>query len=697
MKTISEANSSNNSSSKSIDDAVYISLIKEINANRNKIENIKKEIKSTEDKRSNLSSLFKNVIMLAILFGFIGSVAAYIFSDSNGGKDLISQLGDFIHVVGSFVALACGCVIIVFLLILFIVHFENSSRKNNLEKLEKKNDSLECELNALTKKRNDIESQRRIAVESGQLPEGDHSCQEGVTRQVHVTTPNCTLSSKEQEKANALYSGGLYYLSAGDYRIAKTRFQTLLQKFPGAYPEKEIIKLIEEAESAQQQKTTNNRDQKEKAEQLQENNKADNCDTRVTTHTVSIEPKVETGMYSWIPEIKSLFASFLPAFQEHVTCDDDAWQRVNISHMTWASDAVDLKRRGKYLEACKLYFPNIVQNGSCTMGWAQGVFKTLAVAGDIEDALAFGHAWANKNSQTDMLTMHWATLLNICQNKESLNQLPNYLQSISGNPSYSVDLNRTDLYTSKWLLILRGEDKESKAEQERKRKAEAQRRKAEEEQRRKAEEERKKQEEERLRKEAQRKTEEARRNMQTNTAGMKKVSSFHTKVVGVTYNNDDGSDRQRIIRDLIKDGTLAYDAELLLIPEPTNPYDRNCIRVVASNGQQIGNLSREVAARVAPQMSAGSVFRAYVSSHSGGDAGFSYGINILVEQFKKQSTNSYIQHSSGYDPIDDDDYDYDIEPIDAIASSEGFSIDDDGHWIPIDDSERYGYGGGDWE
>ena len=52
---------------------------------------------------------------------------------------------------------------------------------------------------------------------------------------------------------------------------------------------------------------------------------------------------------------------------------------------------------------------------------------------------------------------------------------------------------------------------------------------------------------------------------------LKKTGSFYTKVVGVTFKNDDGSDRQRIIRNLNREGLLNEGTELDLIPQPENP------------------------------------------------------------------------------------------------------------------------------
>lgn len=107
---------------------------------------------------------------------------------------------------------------------------------------------------------------------------------------------------------------------------------------------------------------------------------------------------------------------------------------------------------------------------------------------------------------------------------------------------------------------------------------------------------------------------------------------FSTKVVGVTYPNEDGSDRQTIIRNLIGRGELQAGTELFFIPQPTNRYDPNCILVNARNGQTLGCLSREMAAVVAPQIRQGCSFKVIVSSVTGGGMGYSYGINLRAER-----------------------------------------------------------------
>jgi len=40
-------------------------------------------------------------------------------------------------------------------------------------------------------------------------------------------------------------------------------------------------------------------------------------------------------------------------------------------------------------------------------------------------------------------------------------------------------------------------------------------------------------------------------------------------------------------------------------------------------------------------------------------------------------------------------FDDDFESIDDMARGEGFFIDDDGHWVPLEDAEEYGLDFGD--
>ena len=206
------------------------------------------------------------------------------------------------------------------------------------------------------------------------------------------------------------------------------------------------------------------------------------------------------------------------------------------------------------------------------------------------------------------------------------------------------------------------------------------------------------QEEEKRRIEALRRQEEERRRqeerLRSQSESLCLVNTFHTKLAGVTYSNSGSNteSRQKIIRDLLRAGMLSTGQELRLVQEPTNPYDNHAVAVFGPDGRQLGYLPKDVARRVFDDMNRGSVYKIYVSDVTGGSVSMAYGVNVKVEGYVRE-TNSYnrpIQpsyRSSSYysDGIDDSDF----EDINSIARSEGFSIDDDGHWVPMDNDYDY--------
>ena len=74
---------------------------------------------------------------------------------------------------------------------------------------------------------------------------------------------------------------------------------------------------------------------------------------------------------------------------------------------------------------------------------------------------------------------------------------------------------------------------------------------------------------------------------------------MRTKVVGVTFSNEDGSSRTRIIA-----GMTEFD-KVCIERDPFNQYDANAVKVcVLKNGEkkQIGFLAKEIAAEISPQL-----------------------------------------------------------------------------------------------
>lgn len=96
---------------------------------------------------------------------------------------------------------------------------------------------------------------------------------------------------------------------------------------------------------------------------------------------------------------------------------------------------------------------------------------------------------------------------------------------------------------------------------------------------------------------------------------------FYTKVVGVSFEG-----RQRFVRQ-----TRVGEA-LSLVRDPGNPYDRNAIMVINSSGNQLGFLSKDLAASLARNMDSGTRYSATVSSITGTNPGDTMGVNILVRQ-----------------------------------------------------------------
>jgi MFS superfamily sulfate permease-like transporter len=89
-------------------------------------------------------------------------------------------------------------------------------------------------------------------------------------------------------------------------------------------------------------------------------------------------------------------------------------------------------------------------------------------------------------------------------------------------------------------------------------------------------------------------------------------NEFYTKVSGVTRQNDDGSDRQQILK-RCRDGE-----KLDLVRDPKNPYDENAIRVCRKNGEQLGFISAETAEQLARKIDSGMKIEAEIANITGG-------------------------------------------------------------------------------
>lgn len=103
-------------------------------------------------------------------------------------------------------------------------------------------------------------------------------------------------------------------------------------------------------------------------------------------------------------------------------------------------------------------------------------------------------------------------------------------------------------------------------------------------------------------------------------------NSIHTKVVGVSKNNNAGTPIQSILPRLTK------SAALKLVREPNNHVDRNAIMVYA-NGKHIGYVSADIARRYAKDIDKGTIkMSARIKNLTGGN-GLYYGCNIVIDIF----------------------------------------------------------------
>jgi hypothetical protein len=111
------------------------------------------------------------------------------------------------------------------------------------------------------------------------------------------------------------------------------------------------------------------------------------------------------------------------------------------------------------------------------------------------------------------------------------------------------------------------------------------------------------------------------------------VKEWHAKVVGVSFKNADGSDRQQLIRRFCREGS-----EVQLRAEPDNAHDTNAHGVwvewrewfVLKRQAQIGYLSTYNAQDIASKKRTGHSFKARIATVLDGPQ--SAGVVLLITQ-----------------------------------------------------------------
>ncbi|MEC7987115.1 MAG: HIRAN domain-containing protein [Myxococcota bacterium] len=108
------------------------------------------------------------------------------------------------------------------------------------------------------------------------------------------------------------------------------------------------------------------------------------------------------------------------------------------------------------------------------------------------------------------------------------------------------------------------------------------------------------------------------------------MPEFFSKIVGVTFQNTDGSRRQELIEDLEDQLRLLGAVQLHLRREPNNPHDANAVQVYYGDQQQLGFLSRQVAQTIAPLLDKKISVQCELAQITGQDLSHNYGINIKL-------------------------------------------------------------------
>lgn len=100
---------------------------------------------------------------------------------------------------------------------------------------------------------------------------------------------------------------------------------------------------------------------------------------------------------------------------------------------------------------------------------------------------------------------------------------------------------------------------------------------------------------------------------------------IHSKVRGVSHKNPDGTSRQAIIQQHVHPRQ-----ELIVKPEPNNPYGRNALGLWAGKFQ-IGYIGSNLSDELAAHLRAGGKLQIFVTDITGGEQE-TLGVNIQIEK-----------------------------------------------------------------
>lgn len=111
--------------------------------------------------------------------------------------------------------------------------------------------------------------------------------------------------------------------------------------------------------------------------------------------------------------------------------------------------------------------------------------------------------------------------------------------------------------------------------------------------------------------------------VKVNSSKMSVVRDFNTKVVGVTFGNDNGTSRQEIIK-----GCKAGE-DIIFKPVPTAEYP-DAIGVFNKRGQQLGHLNAELAAEMKNKYPNNPMSVTINNITGGGDKSYGCNLHIII-------------------------------------------------------------------
>jgi hypothetical protein len=103
-----------------------------------------------------------------------------------------------------------------------------------------------------------------------------------------------------------------------------------------------------------------------------------------------------------------------------------------------------------------------------------------------------------------------------------------------------------------------------------------------------------------------------------------------TKLVGVSFENPDGTKRQELIKNLKENETLT------ILHELNNPYDANSHIIRNENNDTLGHLSKALAQELVDKIGRGEKLIGITEWKRTGENQMTKGLNILIQMEKQE-------------------------------------------------------------